>query len=77
MAFIGLSKISIHLMYAIAVTVDTAIEKLQKEQKNDTNFSKLNKWSILFEIPLFHCFKKKSTFFLLRSESALRIFHLN
>ena len=44
MAFIGLSKISIHLMYAIAVTVDTAIEKLQKEQKNDTNFSKLNKW---------------------------------
>ena len=39
MAFIGLSKISIHLMYAIAVTVDTAIEKLQKEQKNDTNFS--------------------------------------
>ena len=76
MAFIGLSKISIHLMYAIAVTVDTAIEKLQKEQKNDTNFSKLNKWSILFEIPLFHCFLKKSTFFL-RSESALRIFHLN
>ena len=33
MAFIGLSKISIHLMYAIAVTVHTAIEKLQKRVK--------------------------------------------
>ena len=41
MAFIGLSKISIHLMYAIAVTVDTAIEKLQKEQK---------KWHQFFQI---------------------------